>query len=471
MKLSELLKGIECSEYFDLDVSGLSSDSNRTSGCLFFALEGSNTNGELYANEAIENGAVAVISQKPVAVDKNIVVKDLKKAMWIIATRYWNNPLKKVKLIGVTGTNGKTSVTHIIADILNFSEKNAGIIGTLGAKWNGKTIPLQNTTPGFLEFMEIISNMASDGVEYVVCEVSAHAIEQNRLLDIPFLIAVFTNLTQDHLDYFGDMDRYKRAKMDFLTSGKCAYKVVNADTDEGRILAVNGEKDTVSYGLYSPSDVFAIDLNQDECKTTFLANVFDEIYQIESCLYGEFNVYNLLAGITVCFMLGVKGERLKEGVKSICPIKGRFNVYKGEKTAIIDYAHTPDGLKNLLIATRKLTKGDVICVFGCGGERDKKKRPIMGKIAEEYADIVVLTEDNSRSEKTLDIIKDIASEMISEPKVIPDRKKATEYALHIAKEDDVVVVAGKGGEEYIEREGKTYYSDEKEIRKIIFKTT
>lgn len=470
MKLSKLLKGIECNCYRDCEVFGLSSNSKTANGCIFFALNGSKTTGEDYAEEAISNGAVAVLSQKPLNVDNNIVVKDINHATWIIAMRYWDNPLNKVKLIGITGTNGKTTTSHLIADILNYAEKNTGIIGTLGAKWNGKSVSLENTTPGFLEFIEIISNMAKDGVEYVACEVSAHAIRQRRLMDIPFAIGVFTNLTQDHLDYFKDMEDYRKAKMSFFEGGNCAYNVVNADTAEGRYLSGISENNTITYGLNSPADVFGIDISYNDKKTTFIANVLDEIYEIESKLFGEFNVYNLLASITVCTMLGVKGEQLKEGVRQICPVKGRFNVYKAEKTAIIDYAHTPDGLKNLLIASRKLASGNLICVFGCGGDRDREKRAVMGKIAEEYADIVVLTEDNSRSEQTLDIIKDIASEMISEPKVIPDRRQATEYAFHVADKDDLVVIAGKGGEEYIERAEKTYYSDEEEVKRILLVT-
>ena len=467
MRLSKLLKGIECSEYRDCEVYGLSSNSKTVNGCIFFTLDGTRTTGEKYAKEAVEGGAVAIISQRPLNVKNNVVVKDVNRCMWIIAMRYWDNPLGKIKLIGITGTNGKTTTSHLIAEIMNFAEKNTGIIGTLGAKWNGKTIPIENTTPGFLEFVEIISNMQKDGVEYVVCEVSAHAIRQRRLMDVKFAIGVFTNLTQDHLDYFSDMDDYRNAKMSFFESGLCAYNVVNADTTEGRYLSGISEDNTITYGLNSPADVFGIDLSFKETKTSFIANVLDEIYEIESNLLGEFNVYNLLASITVCSMLGVKGEKLKAGVKQIRPIKGRFNVYKGKKTAIIDYAHTPDGLKNLLKSSRKLTCGNLICVFGCGGERDKAKRSIMGKIAEEYADVVVLTEDNSRSECTLDIIKDIASEMISEPKVIPDRRQATEYALHVAGSDDVVVIAGKGGEEYIERSKRTHYSDEEEVKRIL----
>lgn len=468
MKLSRLLKGVECNRFDDCEVLGLSSNSKTSAGCLFFALEGSKTCGGRYAQEALDNGAVAVVSQRPLGVKNNVVVTDVKRTMWICAIRYWSNPFSKIKLIGITGTNGKTSTSHIIADILNYAGKNTGIIGTLGAKWNGKTVPLENTTPGFLEFVEIVSNMQKDGVEYVACEVSAHAIEQNRLLDTPFAFGIFTNLTQDHLDYFKDMESYRKVKTSFFTSGRCVYNVVNADTEEGRYLVEIENKNTVSYGLNSPSDVFGIDFKYNDTSTCFIANVFDEIYEIKTSLLGEFNVYNLLSAITVCTMLGVKGKTLKEGIERIKPIKGRFNVYKGRKTAIIDYAHTPDGLKNLLTTARKLTRGNLICVFGCGGDRDRDKRAKMGKIAEEYADVVVLCEDNSRGEKTLEIIKDIASEMISEPKVIPDRRQATEYALYIAGEEDVVVIAGKGGEEYIEREQKTRYSDEEEVKRILF---
>lgn len=467
MRLSELLDGYECKDFCDCEVTGLSSDSHSSSGCLFFALKGSKLDGEDYGLEATKRGAVGVVSEKPLDITNNFVVKNVRETMYKLASRFWSNPFKKVKLIGVTGTNGKTTTTHIIADILNSAGKNTGIIGTLGAKWNDKTIPLKNTTPGFLEFCEIVANMSRDYVNFVVCEVSAHAIEQKRLGNVPFLIKVFTNLTQDHLDYFGDMESYRRTKLEFFKTGANCFNVVNGDTELGREIARKMDKNTLTYGLHSPADVFGIDLCVNNSHTSFIANVLDEIYDIKTGLTGEFNAYNLLAGITVCSMLGVKGRALKQGVEKIKPVKGRFNVYKGNKTAIIDYAHTPDGLKNVLIESRKMTCGKLICVFGCGGDRDRSKRPIMGKIAEDYADLVVLTEDNSRNESTLDIIREIASEMVSEPKVIPDRRRATEYALFIAEEDDVVVIAGKGGEDYIEREYKISYSDETEVKRIL----
>ena len=466
MTISELLKGTEYILADDFEVTGLSSNSKATNGCLFFCLDGTKNRGIDYARDAIANGAIGVVSTEPLGLKNNVVVTDIKQAMWITAMRYWDAPLKKVKLIGVTGTNGKTTTTHFIADILNYAGKNTGIIGTLGAKWNGKSIPLQNTTPGFFEFVEIIANMARDGVEYAVMEVSAHAIAQNRLLYTPFAIGVFTNLTQDHLDYFENIDSYRETKLSFFSDKSCVYRVVNADTQEGRRIASSSDA-VVTYGIDCPSDVFAIDLKCFSTKTTFIANVFDDIYEIEFAILGKFNVYNLLASISVCTMLGVKGDILVEAIKRLKPPKGRFNVYKGKKTAIIDYAHTPDGLKNLLTTVRSVSKGRTIVVFGCGGDRDKSKRSQMGKIAEEYADIVVLTEDNSRSENTLDIIKDIAKEMISEPKVIPNRRQATEYAMHVADESDIVVIAGKGGEDYIERDVKIRYSDEQEVLRIL----
>lgn len=467
MRLSDYFKDVQITH--DKEVLGVCSDTRKIKeGDIFFALHGSKDEGEKYASEAIERGAIAVVSDRKLCVKNNIVFNNVIEIMKNCVNTFLNYPRKGIKLIGITGTNGKTTTSHMVADILNFAGISTGIIGTLGAKWQKNKINFENTTPGFIDFMKILSQMKEDGIKCVVCEVSAHAVEQNRLFDTEFDVGVFTNLSQDHLDYFETMNAYKKAKMDFFRYNVKGYSIVNSDTQEGIEISRIRPHKTVTYGIYNPADAFAINYSQTICGEKFVSNVMDEIYNFSSAFYGTFNRYNLLAAITTCRLLGVKGKTLEDGVKSIKKIPGRFNVYKGDKTVIIDYAHTPDGLENILKACKQMTSTRIICVFGCGGDRDSSKRAQMGKISEKYADIVILTEDNSRSENTNKIIADIKSGMSTEPIILTDRKVATEYAIKIAKEDDIVLIAGKGAEEYIEKgEERILYNDAEEVKRVL----
>lgn len=467
MKLSDVITLDETANDFRLE--GISIDTRSIKGGeLFFALNGSQENGEKYIENALNLGAKGVICENSYPNDKVFRVKNVFETYLNCVDKFYGFPQNDLTLIGVTGTNGKTSVTHMIASILNDTGYSAGIIGTLGAKWNGKVKKLNNTTPSYLDFVKLLSKMKKDGVKIVVCEVSAHAISQKRLGNIIFDVGIFTNLSQDHLDYFANMKRYGDTKMQFLEKS-CKNCIVNVDTDLGFEIYKNNQSKTITYGLYNPADVFAINFEQGKNGDNYVVCALDEIYSVKSTFFGEFNRYNMLCAITACNLLGINNKQIENAIPKICSISGRFNVYKGEKTVIIDYAHTPDGLKNVLLTARKLTSGRIICVFGCGGDRDKSKRPIMGKLSEQYADIVVLTEDNSRSENVIDIINDILVGMSQIPIVIYSRKKAISYALKIAKSDDLVLIAGKGGENYIEKSGKRYsFSDEKEVKRLLF---
>lgn len=468
MKISELLND---KTYFeeDFEVCGLCSDTRKLKkGELFFALHGSTENGEKYIKNALNLGAKCVICQNFEKKPNVLTVKNVFDVFTQCVDKFYNYPQKEVTLIGVTGTNGKTTVTHMIADVLTNSGKKAGIIGTLGAKWNLNQEEFGNTTPGYLDFVRILRQMVDDGIKCVVCEVSAHAIEQKRLGNILFDVGIFTNLSQDHLDYFKDIEQYGKVKKSFFENS-CKNCVVNADTEIGMDLYIENQSKTLTYGIYNPADSFGINFERTGNGESFVANVLDEIYSVNTPFLGEFNRYNLLASILTCRLLGIKGKRLERAISKIKPVSGRFNVYKGEKTVIIDYAHTPDGLKNILIESRKLTDGKVICVFGCGGDRDKSKRKIMGEISQKYADITVLTEDNSRSENIYDIISDILQGMTYVPPVFYSRTMAIEYAVKKAQKGDIVLIAGKGGEKYIEKEGKKIsYSDEDEVKRILF---
>ncbi len=470
MKLSELLQKISGSgEYSDGDVSGIYIDSRKVEkNGVFFALKGSEKNGEEFVQEGISRGAIAVISEHPLGIKNNFVVADLKGVLKKVCDRFYNYPLKEMVVIGVTGTNGKTTTAHVTYQLLNLLGTKAGYIGTIGAFWDSKEQFLDNTTPSIIEFYDLLNKMRNDGVRYVVCEVSAHAISQNRLCYTIFDVGVFTNISHDHLDYFHTMNEYRSIKLGFFTSGACKVGVVNVDSEAGRELSIRKEGKIVTYGILNPSDAFGIDFETNEDGQRFVANVMDDVFLVETQLHGEFNRYNLLAAFTVCNLLGFSGKRISKVVKQVRPVEGRFNVYKKDKTVIIDYAHTPDGLENLLTSARKMTGGRVICVFGCGGNRDATKRAVMGKIAEEKADLVILTEDNSRWENTFDIIREIASEMVEKPIIIENRKDAINFAVSCAEGGEIVVIAGKGAEKYIEKRGKReYFSDEIEVKKAL----
>lgn len=461
MRFSELFKDRVIDD--DCLIRGLCCNSSQVlCGDLFFSLEKDFERAKKYVFQAYEKGASGVVCSRSFGVKNEIVVPDVHQEMKRVANLFYDNPRENLTLVGVTGTNGKTTTTHIIYDILSEAKIPCGIIGTLGAKWSCGERTLINTTPGYLEFMKTLFLMKKDGVRVVLCEASAHAVVQNRLEDLKFDIGVFTNLSQDHLDYFESMEKYEKAKIDFFSKfvkGKC---VVNTDSQTGKKIYKKYKNRTLTYGIDSPADFY---LTKNEC---LKVDAFGEVINLKSPLYGRFNEYNLLASISVCKILGLSWESIEKGVQKIKVVPGRFNVYKGKKTAIIDYAHTPDGLENVLKTCRPLTKGKVICVFGCGGDRDKEKRAIMGKISQEYADLTILTEDNSRSEKTKDIVSDVLEGMNKKPIIILSRKNAIKRAFKLAKEEDVILIAGKGAENYIEKKGKKiHFSDQEIVKKLL----
>ncbi|HPD02689.1 MAG TPA: UDP-N-acetylmuramoyl-L-alanyl-D-glutamate--2,6-diaminopimelate ligase, partial [Clostridia bacterium] len=370
---------------------------------------------------------------------------------------------KSLKLVSVVGTNGKTSTAHILEAILSFSGIRTGIIGTLGHSFMGEREEALLTTPDPYKFNELLRSMVDRGAEVVVSEVSAHAIYLKKLYGLTCDIAIFTNLTQDHLDFFQTFEDYAETKLSYFTPENVNMGVVNMDDEWGRKLIAAAKIPIVSYGLETPSDVFAIDVRPNMDGVSFILNIFDEILDISSPLYGYFNVYNLMSAITAARLLSVGADTILRAVKRIKEVEGRFNIIKSPKgMVIIDYAHTPDGLKNLLNSARIITKGQLITVFGCGGNRDKFKRPLMGKIAAEYSDYIVITSDNPRFEEPMQIMKDIEQGIngFSRYKMIVNRADAIAYAMQEMMEGDTVVVAGKGAEKYIEIAGeKRRYSD------------
>lgn len=480
MRLSEIIKKtkiVNKINYFDYDIEELSEDSREVfKRCLFFAIKGNNTDGNKYIDEAIERGAVAVVTETPTTVNVcQIIVSNVKVAMAEMARSFYKPKGKRVKVIGVVGTNGKTTTTFMLKSILESAGYKAGVIGTLGAFYLKAEVAPELTTPNAIGFYEILCNMANAGVEYAVVELSAHAIEQQRLGNLKFECLIFTNCTQDHLDYFKDFCAYEKTKMSVFSKKNCCFAVVNSDDATGIKIIKSSDAKVFTYGLENPSDVFAINVSSGVDGVSFIINAFDEISKLYYKGAGRFNVYNALSAATCASVLGIPIKAIKDGLNLLKCVPGRMEFVErfNGGNVFIDYAHTPDGLENLLKTVKEITKGKLILVFGCGGNRDKEKRPIMGEIAGKYADFSVITSDNPRFEEPYQIISQIEKGLrkISLSYItIQNRKMAIGYALTKLRSGDTLVVAGKGAEDYQEIMGvKNKFSDKEEIRDSIAK--
>lgn len=470
MKLEKLLENVEVVKWnctSDFEIEGIKTHSREVeNNDLFVCLEGINDDGNRHLSE-IETTFVALTDKEPS--DKNVkyvLVANARKAYAQVCENKFLRPLDDMKLVTVVGTNGKTSTAHYLSQMLEFAGYKTGVIGTEGHFICGEKVGQSLTTPDPYELNELFFKMRAKGCDVVIAEVSAHAIYLEKLGDIKADIGILTNVSQDHLDYFKDFANYRGVKMGYFENGNAKIAVVNVDDESGRILLQRLEKTkgvkSVSYGLKEPSDAFAIDVEENIDGVKFVANVFDDIVDVKSRLYGEFSVYNLLAAMTACKILGISGETLAHAVRKVKNVKGRFSVLPCEKgTIIIDYAHTPEGLRNLLSTARTITKSRLITLFGCGGERDKSKRAIMGKVASEFSDCIVLTSDNPRGEDPADIIRQIEwGVSVKDVKCIQDRAEAVRFAISEMEEGDTLVLAGKGNENYLEIKGKKIpYSD------------
>ena len=468
MELEKLLKGInyknniENFKHLNIEKLSISAQSDLKKG-MFFCFKG-NTNGYDYVKTAIENGAVCIVCDHKI--DESVcqvVVEDVRAVIGLISQNFYST--SNVKVIGITGTNGKTTTSFIIKNILECANKKVGLIGTNGIYFADKFLPAKLTTPDPIDLHEIFSIMKQGGVDYIVMEVSAHAIALRKIEGINFVCKILTNITQDHLDFFKTMQSYKEAKLSFFN--KEDLMIINSD-DQGGQQLLNKYENAITYGLNNPSDAFCVEINKN-C-TNYMMNICDNVLDIKSNLYGLFNVYNTLAASCCCYFLGIKPDNIKKGIESLKSIDGRFNVIEFEnKKIIIDYAHTPDGLENVLKTARKITNGKLFCLFGCGGNRDRKKRNIMGAIAEKYSDFCYVTSDNPRFEQPEKIIEDIllgfnAKKYYS----ISDRKTAIGLAINALKEEDSLLICGKGGENYMDIKGeKIPYSDYKTVCEFI----
>ena len=460
VKLLEGLNVLSTNADLNIEVSDIKIHSQSVDdGDIFICMKGVKDDGNKYLNQ-IKKSFVAITEDIPN--DKSIKyvqVEDVRKAYAIISSNYFACPIDGMKFIAIVGTNGKTSTAHYINSILTTCGYKTGLIGTEGHYILGEKVAHNLTTPDPYELNSLLFKMRAKGVEIVISEVSAHAIFLKKVSGIKADIAVLTNISQDHLDFFKDYHTYEQVKLCYFTESNIKKAVVNIDDPAGKRLASTLEKsnvELVTYGLNNPADCFAIDLYEGIDGIHFVANLCDDLVDIRSSLYGEFNIYNLLATLAVCSELGIHGEELAHAVRRVKNVKGRFSVLRAEKgTIIIDYAHTPDGLQQLLSTARTIT------VFGCGGERDSAKRALMGEIAENYSDYVVVTTDNPRGENVETILHDIEMGFAGRNyKCIPDRTEAIIHAIGEMIEGDTVVIAGKGNEEYLEIKGKKIpYSD------------
>ncbi len=467
MKLEKLIENLDANvvgetdhEIFDITYNS----KEVTKGSLFVCLCGENSDGHDFAKDAERNGAAAILCEKQVQVNiPQIVVSSTRKALSKVFSCFYDNPQNKLKIIGLTGTNGKTTTSFLIKSILEESGKKVGLIGTQGAFIGKQFFQTGLTTPDPQFLFKLLKQMVDFGVEYVVMEVSAHALSLDKTEGIVFEVGVLTNLTQDHLDFFKTMENYKHAKLKLFERNKIKSAVLNFDDEFGRELGETIDVPFLSYSLNNPSDVFAAKIGNKNGKNKFIVNILDNVFDVESNLIGEFNIYNSLAAASVAAMLGCSTKQIKNGLEKFFGVEGRlnrFNLSNGV-VAFIDFAHTPDGIEKALNAIRELKFKQIITVFGCSGNRDKDKRHKMGQIAEKLSDYVVLTTDNPRFENPELILDDIeiGMEKTAHTRFV-SREQAIEFALTLAKKGDCVAILGKGAETYQDINGVNVpYSD------------
>ena len=453
----------------ETEILSLCSDSRQAKpGALFFCTPGLRMDAHDFAPQAVERGAAALVVERELPIEvPQVLVEDVRMAISYVASEFFDNPARKLLLIGITGTKGKTTSSFLIKSILEEAGKKTGLIGTVCSMIGEEVIPANLTTPDPIVTQTLLHRMVEAGCECVVMEVSAHALAMHRLAGMKFDIGAFTNFSQDHLDYFKDMDAYFDAKMRFFDPAMVENIVYNVDDErvaEG-IRSLNREAMRIC--IRESSDVYANDIEISERGCSFLMTWHKQFrISISLKLAGIFNVYNALLAAGVCICAGVGPEAIRRGLEDVRAVPGRIELLETGTPyrVILDYAHSPDSLENILKAVRQTTRGRMIALFGCGGNRDSAKRPIMGEIAGELADFCVLTSDNPRNEDPMTILGEIEEGIRHtgcEYVVIENRREAIRYALKHAQPSDVIVLAGKGHETYQEICGVKHPFDEK----------
>ena len=453
---------------------------------LFIALDGATVDGHNYINKAVAAGAVAVIVSKPVTVPDDvcvITVSDTRQAMMACVPYFFGYPASRMRMVGVTGTNGKTTTTHMIRHILKAQGHKVGVIGTVHIMIGDTSYPIHNTTPDVVDLQHILHQMVQENVEYCVMEVSSHALALGRVSGVEFDTAVFTNLTQDHLDFHKTFENYLAAKYKLFEQVSAANQekdnkgaVINIDDSYGHRVMEKTTAPTITYSTLGKGTLNASDVHMSTKNSQYTVNYKGESYPVSMNTTGLFNVYNTLAAIGACLQEGISMEAIDTALKTFSSVPGRFElIEEGQDFAVVvDYAHTPDGLQNILETAKAIKENRIIIVFGCGGDRDATKRPIMGRIAAEYGDKIYVTSDNPRTEDPVQIVKDVevgVKEALRDGtsyEVIVDRREAINHAIHDAKAGDIVIIAGKGHENYQILKNETiHFDDREEARKAL----
>ncbi len=476
MNLAELIDSslvTKISGNSNIEISKICYDSRKAEkNCVFVCIVGYETDGHKYIEKAIESGAIAVVVQDGsefTAIPEGICVvysSDTRKMLAKMSAVFFGNPETKLKMIGVTGTNGKTTVTTLIKSVLEFDKKNVGLIGTNANYINGRELPTERTTPESYELYELLAHMVSEGVEYVIMEVSSHSLELHRVFGINFLVGAFTNLTQDHLDFHKTMENYKNAKKKLFNV--CQNAVINTDDEAGAYYAESINCNTLTYSIDGKASLKASDIKISARGVIFNLEYDGKIYKVRLGIPGRFSVYNALTAIGCMIGAGMQIEHIIEALTFAKGVMGRCEIVytNTDYTVIIDYAHTPDGLKNIISTVKEFCEGRVITLFGCGGDRDRTKRPIMGRVAAELSDYCIVTSDNPRTENPAEIIKDImvgVNDTDCENIVIENRREAIAYALDFARRGDCLIFAGKGHETYQIIGKEKHHFDEREV--------
>ena len=479
MKLQELIHSFYPQEippkFKDLEIDSISCDSrNIHPRSLFVALQGTCSDGAEFIPQAVRQGAVAVVRSGPAPAGNTqpahictLYVSDPKDFLRKLLQKFYGNLSADIRVVGITGTNGKTTISYLLESIFRAAGSRCGLIGTINYRIGDKIIPSKNTTPGIVENQSLLAELIAEKAEYCVMEVSSHALEQGRVDLIDFKAAVFTNLTAEHLDYHADMDGYFKAKsllFSALPAGSTA--VINADDAYGKKLKSLTKAKILWYGSGGTADIRAENLKLNFSGSTFTVKLPKGEFTVKTNLIGRHNVYNILASAGVAFSQGLPPEIIKKGVESLTVIPGRLErVDCGQDFSVfVDYAHTDDALSNVLKSLKEVCRSKIFLVFGCGGNRDRLKRPKMGKVADSLADWSILTSDNPRNENPDDILREISTGFVKKNyETISDRKEAIHKALSLAKAGDVVLIAGKGHEDYQIFKDQRIHFDDREV--------
>jgi len=479
--LKNLMAGVDTTDFlgdFNLQINHIAFDSRKVcEGGLFVAIPGENFNGETFIKDALDKGAIAIITESPlsslysISIDSKKItafcVNDSRKALSKISANFFNQPSEQLSLTGITGTNGKTTLTYILEALSKASGRKAGVIGTIDCRYGKTIVPSEMTTPESLDLNQCLRQMADEGITDCFLEVSSHALARKRVYGMNFQTGIFTNLSRDHLDFHGDMEEYKNAKAKLFRENRVKVPVINIDDPVGKEFAEEFSQGAISIGMQSTADFFAENITLKAAESRFTMKSPNGSIEVRTNLLGEHNIYNLLAAAAAASAQGISLNIIQNVFQKIPTIPGRFeSVNMGQNfSVLVDYAHTEDALSKSIIATKAFTRGKVIVVFGCGGDRDQGKRKKMGEAALQDADFTVITSDNPRTEDPEQIINDIKKGFPSTESytAITNRRKAIEYAINRAEKNDLVLIAGKGHEGYQIVGTKKEHFDDREV--------